>query len=186
MRFELTRRLALKWLGMGSVAAFGAEELLAKFAAAAVAPRPKATVVAQALSATFSWSYSNIPSLALLQIATHEDMSSVMASAKLSDDEHSYRLAVAPDTDYFWTLSYPGSGDPPLTGRFRTGKPQLDDTADDAVRYQNPRVGAHWSAGGLGLAQADARTRRPEYSSWLTHIDLAQSAWPHAARSRST
>lgn len=147
MKFELSRRAALRWLGMGSVALFGARELAAKSAAAAIARRPETTVLAGALSATLKWSYSNIPRHALLKIATRDDMSSVIASAKLADDEHAYRLAVAPDTDYYWTLSYPGSGEQPLTGRFRTAKPRLDDTADDAVRYRNPRVGAHWSGG---------------------------------------
>src|SRR5271169_3108297 len=98
MKFQLSRRAALKWLGMGSVAGFGAKELVAKLAAAAVASRPETTVVAGALSATLKWSYSNIPHRALLKISTREDLSSVITSAKLADDEHSYRLAVAPDT----------------------------------------------------------------------------------------
>jgi hypothetical protein len=73
-------------------------------------------------------------------------MTSPIVSVTLADDIHTYRLAVAPDTTYYWRLSDAAALETsPRLGRFHTGNPILDATDDDSVRYANPRAGAHWS-----------------------------------------
>lgn len=110
------------------------------------------------LTATLRWRYPirkespwgpyfNYPKVALT-VSPHEDLSEPVVNVELADNQTCYRLAVAPETTYYWeAIPHDEQGplpDKAFRARFTTGPPRIDLTADDAVRYQNPREGAHW------------------------------------------
>jgi hypothetical protein len=141
VKVELSRRSALKLFGLGTLAGLGAP-----FAHAGGSSEAGARVLAEFLTATLGWDYSSIPTSVCLEISLTENMSSPLVRATLPENVHSYRLAVAPNTTYYWRLSYPpDKNESPRVGHFHTNLPTLDDTDDDSVRYRNPRAGAHWS-----------------------------------------
>ncbi len=151
MKVEISRRSVLRLLGVGSVLptidllTFGSSQT--GFAVNASA---------DFLTATLKWDYPNklvkdqfLPYRGvLLEIATEEDMRSLVVSTRLADDVNYFRLAVCPDTTYYWRLG-PFDKDAEAQhkgthGSFHTCAPTIDDTDDDRVRYKNPRIGAHW------------------------------------------
>ncbi len=146
MKIDLHRRAALKLMAVASMVGPGAVELiLPRRARAMAASQPEVSVLVDFLSVCFAWDYSESTHRVQLEISLNEDLSSPVVSVALPDTESTFRCAVAPDTSYFWRLSkLPGDEDVVRTGRFHTGVPVLADTADDAIRYRNPRVGAHW------------------------------------------
>ncbi len=140
MKVEISRRATLKGLGLTSLAGFGTAT-----AYAATAPAAEPQVNADALSAILTWDASNTPAPYRLEISINADMSAALVDVTLAEDVYAYRLPVAPGTAYFWRMTrVPQAGTPPTHGRFDTGRPTLDDTTDDAVRYRNPRAGARW------------------------------------------
>ena len=121
------------------------------------APAPGTS--ADFLTATLTWNYPNrlvgdalLPYRGIkLRISTREDMSAPFVDVKLPEDVTSYRLAVAPATNYYWQL-IPFDENSDVTalsskGNFRTHEPYITDTDDDSLRYQNPRVCARWEVG---------------------------------------
>ena len=146
MKIEISRRAALTWLGLGSVAGFGTTAPIAS--ATGIAPPvspPNAQVRADFLSAILTWQAASQAVQYRLEISQHADMSSPLVDLVLGENVYAYRLPVAPNSTYFWRLTRsPDAGTPPEQGRFDTGRPTLDDTTDDAVRYRNPRAGARW------------------------------------------
>ena len=147
MKVELSRRSALKLLGLGSFAGLGVTDVVgAPLAHGGVSSQPGSRAIADVLSATLAWDYSSSPTSVRLEISRDENMTAPIVSVTLGDDIHTYRLAVAPDTTYYWRLSDSAAlQTSPRLGHFHTGTPVLDDTDDDSVRYANPRAGAHWS-----------------------------------------
>jgi hypothetical protein len=143
MKVELSRRAVLSLLASSGLSA--GELIFTSPAVAEVAADSESHALGDFLTATLSWGYSSIPGSVRLEISADATMSSPIVSVTLADGIHSYRLAVAPDTTYFWRLTRAAAGENPRVGHFHTGNPALDDTEDDAVRYRNPRTGAHWS-----------------------------------------
>ena len=151
MKIEISRRTAFKLLGVGSVALTCDLSALG-ISKADVAMRTSADF----LTATLRWNYPNrlvgnsfLPYRGvLLEISKHEDMRSPSASTRLADDVDTFRIAVAPNTTYYWRLSpIDRNGkvlDDATRGSFDTCTPTIDDTDDDRIRYKNPRIGAHW------------------------------------------
>ena len=146
MKVQISRRAALKGLGLSSVAGFGTMGPIGTamgFAETVSVSEPH--VSADFLSAILTWEAANTAVQYRLEIAMNADMSAPLIDVVLNENVYSYRLPVAPNTTYFWRMTRaPQAGTPPDHGRFDTGQPTLDDTTDDAVRYRNPRVGARW------------------------------------------
>src|SRR6266702_644471 len=83
-----------------------------------------------------------------LEISMDEKMLDPICVATLPEDVEVLKVALAPTTTYYWrinTLDKQGnvSGEQ-SEGTFTTSSPVIDPTQSDAVRYMNPRVGAHW------------------------------------------
>jgi len=146
VKIDRHRRAALKLLAGGSLLGLGTVDLFRPPAAHAVAAsQPEVSVLVDFLSACIAWVYPQSPRRVQLEISRNEDMSAPVVKVSLPDTESTFRFAVAPDTTYFWQLSnLRDAEEAPLTGRFHSGVPVIDDTAEDAIRYRNPRVGAHW------------------------------------------
>jgi hypothetical protein len=108
------------------------------------------------LTATLRWQYpaqgaDYAPAAkTLLQVSLREDLNSPIVSVELAENVTTYRLAVVPQTTYHWEIApFDEKGlrrDRSARGRFTSGAPGLDATAEDRVRYRNPREGAHWLA----------------------------------------
>lgn len=149
MELQLSRRIALKLLALGF--------LFRKTTFWAFAENRFGTgVVTDFLTATLHWNYPNhligdtfAPFRSTrLDISTHDDMSDSVISSEMQEDDDIFRLAVAPQTTYFWSLTPIGKDGQDRadlsTGTFHSGSPAIQDTEDDRIRYQNPRIGAHW------------------------------------------
>jgi len=70
-----------------------------------------------------------------------------IADVRLPADRRELRLAVRPGTSYVWQITPIAQGvesKTVLRGSFTSGNPRIDATADDRVRYRNPRRGAHY------------------------------------------
>jgi hypothetical protein len=146
---RISRRAALKLLAVGS---FFRKTTFRAFAE----DRFGTKAAAEFLTATLRWNYPNklvgdtlSPFHSVkLEVSTREDMGDEVVSTKLAEDEDSFRLAVAPETIYYWRLTpFRKEGEESAdvsTGSFHTGAPVFQDTEDDRIRYQNPRTGAHW------------------------------------------
>ena len=87
-----------------------------------------------------------------LQVSSRPDLSRPIVNVDLDDSHTSFRLALMPETKYYWQVmpidfvkdvrtNYPSLA---ANGSFTTGKPRNDFNAADRTRYENPRVGAHW------------------------------------------
>ncbi len=151
MTREISRRSALKLIGLGSAALSSNIPLLG-----ASEPGLDLKTSVDFLTATLRWEYPIRPvrnSLlpyrgVLLEISTHEDMRTPIVDVRLPDEVEYFRIAAAPDSTYYWRL---GPFDKTseisseiTSGSFHTSSPVIDATDDDRVRYKNPRVGAHW------------------------------------------
>lgn len=91
-----------------------------------------------------------------LTVSEREDMSHPVVDVRLPVAQTGHRMAVRPATEYFWQValgndsareSSPAGSTgraEGLRGSFTTGSPRMDTTTDDAVRYRNPRPGAHY------------------------------------------
>jgi hypothetical protein len=83
-----------------------------------------------------------------LTVSPREDLGRPVVDVRLGPSETSYRLALRPNTKYFWqaTPIFQGVAKPATGFRaaFTTGAPRIDATADDRIRYKNPRPGAHY------------------------------------------
>ncbi len=158
VKIEFSRRSALKCLSLGAVGLTGAlgsvveAETLSDATRAAQDP----SALSDFLTATLTWAYPNrvveesvLPYRGvLLEIGLQKDLRAPIISTELPDNVNYYRLAVAPDTDYYWRLvPFEKTGKvegQKTSGSFRSGTPVIIDTDDDAIRYRNPRIGAHW------------------------------------------
>ena len=84
-----------------------------------------------------------------LIVSSHEDGSAPIVDVTLPENVTTYRLAVVPQTTYFWqAIPMDGANarkDSITHGKFTSGKPRIDDTTDDRIRYRNMREGAHWT-----------------------------------------
>jgi hypothetical protein len=152
MRIEISRRATLKILGLAPATmgpAIGASQ---------VEPL-KTGAEPESLTATVTWEYPNrrvkgglAPYSGVhLKISRHPDLSSPIVDAKIPDHVNSFRLAVAPNSKCYWRL-LPFDKDGEASNRmsegsFVTGKPVIENTESDLIRYRNPRVGAHWEVG---------------------------------------
>jgi Trehalase len=151
MKVEISRRSALKLLGLGSAALAGNVSALGMSRGSL-----DTSAAADALTATLRWNYPTKPDGdylvpyrgILLEISEHEDMRSPVASIRLADDVDYFRVAVVPNKSYYWRIAPIDDAGKVLaensTGTFNTAAPVIDDTNDDRIRYKNPRVGAHW------------------------------------------
>ena len=125
--------------------------------ASVISPRDGSTLDT-ALTAILRWQYPTFkdthgnPYLPYggvsLRVSLHEDLSAPFIDAALPENCTSFRLAVSPQTSYYWEFT-PRDEKGPRTertasGRFISGVARIDTTAEDAVRYANPREGAHW------------------------------------------
>jgi hypothetical protein len=83
-----------------------------------------------------------------LRLSSRPDLRDPIVDAILPEDRTSYRLALLPETTYYWQLTPLDEGGERPAGAvracFRTGTPQIDLTTDDDIRYRNPREGSHW------------------------------------------
>jgi hypothetical protein len=110
------------------------------------------------LTAILRWQYpwrgsAPFPFLNInLKVSMHSDMSGPIVDIDLRDHQTAYRVALVPETTYYWQVTpvevvdgknrfYPAFS---ATAHFTTGRPTNDFKADDRVRYRNPREGAHW------------------------------------------
>jgi hypothetical protein len=120
---------------------------------AVVSPSDGATLDS-ALTVVLRWAYPAYAegyapsSKTLLLISTREDLSDPLVQVELPENRTTFRLAVAPQTTYYWqTTPCDGKGPQPgqaVRSRFTSGQPRIDTTTDDRIRYRNPREGAHW------------------------------------------
>jgi hypothetical protein len=104
----------------------------------------------ESLTATLTWGYPNkrvkggiAPYSGVhLTISTHPDLSSSIVDAKIPDHVNSFRLAVTPDSKYYWRiLPFDKDGEASnrmSEGNFVTGKPVIENTESDLIRYRNP------------------------------------------------
>ena len=152
MRIEISRRTTLKFLCLtpatvgGAIGASQAEPL-------------KTDAEHESLTATLTWEYPNkrvnnslLPYSGVhLKISPHPDMADPIVDTKLPDHVTSFRLAVAPESTYYWrVLPFDKEGDVSdrmSQGSFVSGKPVIENTESDQIRYRNPRIGAHWEVG---------------------------------------
>ncbi len=85
----------------------------------------------------------------MLVVSSHEDLSTPIVRVPLPENRTTYRLAVVPQTTYFWQVTPFEDGKPRTAaivhGKFTTVAPRIDTTEDDTIRYRNPREGAHWT-----------------------------------------
>jgi len=87
-----------------------------------------------------------------LQVADNPDFRNPIVDMNVDDHQNDYAIALAPDKKYYWRLTPVEIGGPVkkyftalrAEASFVMGKPQNHFKADDAERYKNPRVGAHW------------------------------------------
>ena len=112
------------------------------------------------LTAVLRWEYpqrpqsvSPMPFLHVtLQVADNPQYSAPLVNVDLNDNQTSYRLALLPEKKYYWRLTpyeEANGGHRYYTNlqaeaAFSTGKPRNQFQADNSLRYQNPREGAHW------------------------------------------
>jgi hypothetical protein len=110
------------------------------------------------LTAVLRWKYPEHPGSPFpflhvnLRVSTRPDLSRPIANVELDDAHTSYRLALVPETEYYWQVTPTDLVNGIRTNyqafaakaSFSTGKERNDFNAVDAARYQNPRVGAHW------------------------------------------
>jgi hypothetical protein len=91
--------------------------------------------------------YFNYPQV-VLRVSANPDLSQPLVDLVLRDNQTAYRMALLPQTTYYWQVTpVDEEGERPecaARARFTTGRPRLDATDDDATRYRNPREGAHW------------------------------------------
>ncbi len=151
MKVVVSRRSTLKLLSL--LPAFSLNPM-APLPTSTPAPTPGASP--DFLTATLTWDYPNRlvdgsmePYRGVkLKISSKEDMGAPIVDVSLLEDVTSIRLAVLPDTTYYWRLipfdENHDAMDRLSKGTFRTQRLSITDTEDDSVRYQNPRVGAHW------------------------------------------
>jgi Trehalase len=151
MRVEISRRTTLKLLFLSPTMAcpIGASQT----EALRTATKP------ELLTATLSWDYPNkrvhdslLPFSGVhLRISPHQDMADPVLDIKLPEHVTSFRLAVAPESTYYWlVVPFDSDGEASTRmsqGRFVTGKPLMKSTENDEIRYRNPRIGAHWEVG---------------------------------------
>jgi len=108
------------------------------------------------LTATLRWSYpidfTASPCGVHLKVSTKKDLSEPLVDTHLGDVKTEYRIALMPNTPYFWSVvpvvkndqqwqEFPEYG---FCCRFRTAAPSFDTTENDNIRYGNPRTGAHF------------------------------------------
>jgi hypothetical protein len=114
------------------------------------------------LTAALTWKYPTKPGESqydemllpyagvILRVSLQENLQDPFINLRLPEDKTSYRLAVIPDTTYYWAVvPFDEHGEHPeasSTHHFRTEKPEIEDVDDDRIRYKNPREGAHWQA----------------------------------------
>lgn len=85
-----------------------------------------------------------------LKLSKSRDFSHPVIDVIIPENVTRYRMAVVPETTYYWQIlpiAYDGEGEYSEFGfrsSFNSGKPRIDTTKDDAVRYRNPRRGAHF------------------------------------------
>jgi hypothetical protein len=108
------------------------------------------------LTAVLQWSYpiqySTSSCGVNLKISPNEDMSQPIVDIRLGDGTTEYRVALAPNTQYFWSVvpfvvknkTIQILSDQGFKSQFQTGSPCIDTTGNDNIRYQNPRKGAHF------------------------------------------
>ncbi|MCL5098755.1 MAG: hypothetical protein M1608_14735, partial [Candidatus Omnitrophica bacterium] len=110
------------------------------------------------LTAALRWKYPERPGAPFpflkvnLEVSSHEDLSRPIVDVDRDDSHTGCRLALVPETTYYWQLTpfdivngvrtnyLPWRA----TGHFTTGKPRNEFNAADRKRYENPRAGAHW------------------------------------------
>ena len=121
------------------------------------------------LTATLAWTCAEgVPFTGVkAEVAADEGFTRLVASVRLSRTETELRLALVPQTRYFWKLTpQDDQGERPqeaVVSSFVTGQPRIEVGATDAVRYRNPRAGAHWQGMEI-LAFAAAEPLAPWYS----------------------
>ena len=134
------------------------------------------------LSATLSWSYpayhaSFTPSAKMrIEVSARQDMSRPIVAIELPENQTRYRIALAPQTTYYWRLTPIDGGGARADSRlshFTTGAPRIDATDDDRIRYKNPRRGAHWT-GMKPVEFAEDEALSP----WFDRKALLDSAMP--------
>jgi hypothetical protein len=79
-----------------------------------------------------------------LKVSQNSDMSDPLVDVPLKDHQTFYQLAVLPETTYYWEITPSDSPDLVTKAVFKTGKPDINLSADDSIRYKNPRIGSHW------------------------------------------
>jgi hypothetical protein len=125
------------------------------------------TVLDTSLTAVLRWAYPALDAgyapaaKMLLQVSSREDLTAPLVSLELPENVTTYRLAVAPQTTYYWQVTpFDDKGlrkDLAARVRFTSGAPRIDTTEDDRVRYRNPREGSHW----LGLRPVEFADTEP-------------------------
>jgi hypothetical protein len=114
------------------------------------------------LTAVLRWEYPQRPESVSpspflrvnLQVADNPKYIAPLANVDLDDHQTSYRVALVPEKKYYWRLTpfEEANGVPKYytnlraEATFSTGKARNQFEADDSIRYQNPREGAHWQS----------------------------------------
>jgi hypothetical protein len=82
-----------------------------------------------------------------LTVSSRKDFQRPLVDLNLDSKATSYRLALRPNTKYFWrVVPCDSRGPQPAAGfcaSFKTSEPRIDTTTDDRIRYKNPRRGLH-------------------------------------------
>ena len=83
-----------------------------------------------------------------LTVSKNKDMSEPLIDLTIPGNILTYRIAAVPETKYYWrVIPSDDKGEHPETGfsaSFITGKPRIDTSDNDSIRYGNPREGAHY------------------------------------------
>jgi len=142
-------------------------------------------VLDTSLTAVLRWSYpihAHIDGFPLcpkmlLKVSARKDLSSPLVSVELPENVTTLRLAVTPQTTYFWEVTpFDGKGarkDLAVLAQFTSAPTRINATNDDGVRYRNPREGAHW----LGLKPVEFAESEP-LSPWFEHKSYLDPAMP--------
>ena len=130
---------------------------------------PDNQVLESFLTAKIGWEIQNpqhelisagpaVPEAVRVTVSEASGLKRPIANVRLPADQREIRLAVRPGTRYVWQIAPIARGaefKPVVCGSFSTGNPRIEATADDRVRYRNPRRGSHYQQMGPIPAGAD-------------------------------
>ncbi len=112
-----------------------------------IEPREGQTIDSS-LTAILRWTPQGVQTKYRLVVSSRPDLGHSIVDVQLNPQQTSYRTALRPETKYYWRIAPIGSKGPQSVdgfyASFTTGKTRIDTTADDGIRYQNPRPGAHF------------------------------------------